>query len=125
MNKECCDIQEGIIGQYSMDNDRIKVVHSDILDRSDIVHNSDIIVVNTLDHFVTTEKHREIWYFFKKHIKKGSYLITGRSMADTLTSLDIFEELMNWLNICKPSQLENGILFDIEDCNEIYMYTVN
>ncbi|XP_026752537.1 uncharacterized protein LOC113512809 [Galleria mellonella] len=125
INKECCDLQETIIGQYAMDTDRIKVIHTDILDRSDVVQNSDIIVVNCLDHFVDVDKHKQIWYFLKKHIKKGSYLITVRSMADTLIALDMFEELSNWLNICKPNQLENEIFFDIEDCNEIYLYTVN
>ncbi|KAM3962042.1 uncharacterized protein ACR2FA_003936 [Aphomia sociella] len=125
INKECCDLQERIIGQYSMDNDRIKVVHTDILDRSDILHNSDIIVINSLDYFVDVEKHKQLWYFFKKHIKKGSYVVSVRSMVDTLTALDMFEELENWLTVCKPHQLDNEIFFDLEDCNEMYLYTVN
>ncbi|XP_053608595.1 uncharacterized protein LOC128674200 [Plodia interpunctella] len=125
MNKECCELQERIIGQYSMDADRIKVIHSDILDRSDIVHNSDIIVVNTLDHFLDADKHKQIWYFFKKHIKKGSYLITSRSMADTLSGLEIFDELISWITICRPNQMENEVFFAPEDCDEIFLYTVN
>lgn len=110
---------------FSMDTNRIKVIHSDAMERHDIIKNSDIIVINVLDFFVDIEKHKEMWYFFKKYIKKGSYLVCNRSMADTLSSLDIFEEFMNWLSICKPSQLENEVLFDIEDSNELYLYTVN
>ncbi|XP_059062047.1 uncharacterized protein LOC131854880 [Achroia grisella] len=125
INKECCDLQDTIVGQYSMDNDRIKIINADILDRSDIVQNSDIIVINCLDHFVNVDIHREIWYFLKKHLKKGSYVITVRSIADTLIALDMFEELSNWLSISKPNQMENEMFFDMEDCNEIYLYTVN
>ncbi|XP_075976839.1 uncharacterized protein LOC142977045 [Anticarsia gemmatalis] len=125
MNKECCDVQQRIIDQFSMDSNRIKVVHSDVMERSDLVANSDIIIINVLDFFMNNEKHKEMWHFFKKHIKKGTYLVCNRSMSDTLDNLDMFEELMDWLSICKPNQLENEIFFDMEDCNELFLYTVN
>lgn len=125
MNKECCDVQERIINQFNMDNNRIKVINSDVLERSDIIRSADVIIINVLDFFVDTEKHKEMWYFFKKHIKKGSYLVCNRSMADTLGYLDMFEESLNWISICRPSQLENEIFFDIEDCSELFLYTVN
>lgn len=125
MNKDFCKVQERIVGQFSMDTNRIKVLYSDAMERHDVIENSDIIVINVLDFFVDIGKHKEMWYFFKKYIKKGSYLVCNRSMTDTLCSLDIFEEFMNWLSICKPSQLENEVLFDIEDSNELYLYTVN
>ncbi|KAJ8719590.1 hypothetical protein PYW08_011765 [Mythimna loreyi] len=125
MNKECCDVQNRIIEQYTMDSNRIRVVHSDVLERSDLIANSDIIVINILEFFVDNEKHKEMWHFFKKYIKKGSYLVCNRNMTDTLVNLDIFEEFMNWLSICKPNQLENEIFFDMEDYNDLYLYTVN
>ena len=125
MNKECCEVQEKIIHQFSMDSDRIKVIHSDVTIRPDIVECSDIIMINVLDFFVDIEKHKEMWYFFKKHLKKGSYLISNRSMSETLGSLDIYEEFMNWLTICKPNQLENEIFFDVEDYSELYLYIIN
>ncbi|XP_013191533.1 uncharacterized protein LOC106135710 [Amyelois transitella] len=124
MNKECCDIQERIINQYSMDVDRIRVVHADILECSDIVHNSDIIIVNTLDHFLDAEKHREIWRFFKKHIKRGSYMITSRSMVETLAGLGMSEELIDWISICRSNQTENEVFFSTEDNEESFMYVV-
>lgn len=43
---------------------------------------------------------------------------------DTLVPLEIFEQLMNWLSICKPNQLENEIFFNVEDCCELFLYTV-
>lgn len=125
MNGECCDVQKQIIDQYTMDSNRIKVVHSDVLERSDLVSTSDIIIINVLEFFVDNEKHKEMWQFFKKYIQKGSYLVCNRSMTDTLANLDIFEEFMDWLSLCNPNQLENEILFDIEDYNELYLYTVN
>ncbi|XP_038212625.1 uncharacterized protein LOC119832885 [Zerene cesonia] len=125
MNKELCEIQENVIKKYSMDANRIKVVHADIMERNDIVECSNIIIINVLDFFVDIEKHKDMWYFFKKHIKKGSYLVSNRSMADTLNSLDIYEDMIGWLNICKPNQIENEIFFDLEDYNELYLYTVN
>lgn len=125
MNKDLCSVQERIFDQFTMDTNRIKVIHSDAMDRHDIIENSDIIVINVLDFFVDIGKHKEMWHYFKKHMKKGSYLVCNRSMADTLSGLDIFEEFMNWLSICKPSQLENEVLFDMEDCDELFLYTVN
>ncbi|PZC75338.1 uncharacterized protein LOC110378752 [Helicoverpa armigera] len=125
MNEECCDVQKRIIEQYTMDVNRIRVVHSDVMERSDLVANSDIIVINILEFFVDNEKHKEMWHFFKKYIKKGSYLVCNRSMTDTLVNLDIFEEFMDWLSVCKPNQLENEIFFDVEDYSELYLYTVN
>ncbi|CAH2259008.1 uncharacterized protein LOC120631472 [Pararge aegeria] len=125
MNKECCEVQEKIIGQYSMDLDRISVVNSDVLERHDIVECSDIIIMNVLDFFVDEEKHREMWYFFKKHFKKGSYLILNRTIAETLGCLGLFEEFMDWLSICKPNQMENEVFFDVEDYSELYLYSIN
>ncbi|XP_028171339.1 uncharacterized protein LOC135077916 [Ostrinia nubilalis] len=125
MNKEFCDVQNRIISQYSLDNNRIKVINSDVLERSDVVQSADVIIINVLDFFVDIEKHKEMWRFFKKYIKKGSYLVCNRSMADTLSYLDMSEESLNWISICRPSQLENEIFFDIEDCSELFLYTVN
>lgn len=125
MNKECCEVQERIINQFSLDQNRIKVVHSDVMDRSDIVGSSNIIVANVLDFFVDIETHKKIWYFFKQHIKKGTYLICNRSITDTLESIGLFEELIDWLSICKPCQQENEIFFDLEDYTDIHLYKVN
>lgn len=125
MNKEFCEVQEKIINQYTMDIDRIKVIHSDVMDRPDVVECSDVFIINVFDFFVNTEKHKELWYFFKNHFKNGSYLVVNRSMAETLGHLDMFEEFMDWLTICKPYQLENEIYFDIEDFSELYLYTIN
>ncbi|KAH9642205.1 hypothetical protein HF086_005535 [Spodoptera exigua] len=36
MNEECCDIQRRMIEQYTMDTNRIRVVHSDVMERSDL-----------------------------------------------------------------------------------------
>lgn len=125
MNKDCCEVQERIIKQFSMDPNRIKVVHSDVTERSDIVASSNVILINVLDFFVDVETHRKIWYFFKQHIKKGSYVICNRSITDTLDSIGLFEELMDWLCICKPCQQENELFFDLEDYMDIHLYTVN
>lgn len=125
MNKECCEVQERIINQFSMDPNRIKVVHSDVTERSDLVASSNVIVINVLDFFVDVETQKKIWYFFKQHIKKGSYVICNRTVAETLNSIGLFEELLNWLSICKPCRQENEIYFDIEDFIDIHLYTVN
>ncbi|XP_052742167.1 uncharacterized protein LOC112048168 [Bicyclus anynana] len=125
INKEWCEVQEKIIAKYSMDSDRISVINSDILERPDIVQCSDIIILNVLDFFVDEEKQRDIWYFFKKHFKKGSYLVLNRAVNETLGCLGIYEGLINWLSICKPNQMENEILFDPEVCSEIYLYSIN
>lgn len=125
MNKEWCEIQENMIKKFSMDPNKIQIVNADILERCDIVKKSNIVIINVLDFFVDTEKHKEMWYFFKKYIKKGSYLVSNRSMDETLSALQMSEDMMEWLTICKPNQLENEIFFDVEDYSELFFYTVN
>ncbi|KAI5646367.1 hypothetical protein NE865_01829 [Phthorimaea operculella] len=124
MNKELCELQESVISKYSMDKNRIKVICSDVMDTPDIVAESNVITINVLDFFVSTEKQKEMWHFFKKHIKKGTYLICNRAMDETLEGLDISEEFWDWLDICKPQQLENEIFFSDEDIQSMYMYLV-
>ncbi|XP_063529070.1 uncharacterized protein LOC134740499 [Cydia strobilella] len=125
LNKECCEIQEKVIAQYKMDKNRIQVINSDVLNKGDIVKKSDVCIINCLDFFVSTEEHKRLWYFFKEHLTKGSYVVLDRSVADTLQPLDMFDEFADWLSVSKPLQLENEILFDVEDLHELYLYTVN
>ncbi|XP_030023071.2 uncharacterized protein LOC115442207 [Manduca sexta] len=125
MNKELCKVQEKVIEQFSMDNNRIKVIHSDVMNKGDIVANSNIVVINILDFFVDNQKHRDMWYFFKKHMKKGSYLVTNRSMRDTLDDLEIYHDFANWLNICRINQMENEIFCHVEDYSNLYLYIIN
>ncbi|OWR50106.1 uncharacterized protein LOC116770584 [Danaus plexippus] len=125
INKEFCDVQEATINKFSMQKERIEVIHADVITREDIVQSADIIVINVLDFFVDVDKHKEMWFFFKKHIKKGCYLVANRSMAETLGYLEIYEQFMDWLTICKPFQLDNEIFFEVEDYSELYLYTIN
>lgn len=118
-------MQEATINKFSMQKERIEVIHADVITREDIVQSADIIVINVLDFFVDVDKHKEMWFFFKKHIKKGCYLVTNRSMAETLGYLEIYEQFMDWLTICKPFQLDNEIFFEVEDYSELYLYTIN
>ncbi|KAJ2951825.1 hypothetical protein O0L34_g13988 [Tuta absoluta] len=125
MNKELCELQESIISKYLMNNNRIRVVCSDVMDTPDIVAESNVIIINVLDFFVDTEKQKEMWYFFKKHVKKGTYLLLyNRAMDETFKGLGICEEFWNWLDICKPQQLQNEIFFSDEDIQSMYMYFV-
>lgn len=125
MNKDLCELQEKIINQFHLDNNRIKVVHSDVMNKKDVIESSDIVIINVLDFFVDAKKHKEMWYFFKNHIKKGSYLISNRSMVETLNTLEIYEDFEDWLSVCKPKQLENEVLFDVEEYNELFLYSIN
>lgn len=124
MNKDWCDVQQKIIQKYAMDTDRVSVVHSDVLERSDIVASSDIIIVNTLEFFVDEEKHKQIWRFFKKHIKRGSVILSNRRVSDTLDNLGMGEELKDWICGVKALNLKNEILFDLDYCNDLYLHTV-
>ncbi|XP_041981207.1 uncharacterized protein LOC121734675 isoform X2 [Aricia agestis] len=124
INKELCDIQDKIIKQFSMDKNRILVEHSDVTNVENLIKTTDILVVNVLDFFVDIQKHIEIWRFLRKHLKKGAHLVANRSMVDTFNCLDIFEEFIDWLTICKPYQIDNEMLFDVEEYSEIYLYTI-
>lgn len=126
MNKECCDLQERILSQFLMDGNRVKVINADVIECKDMITSSDVVIINALDFFVDVDKHKEMWHFFKKWLKKGSYLVTNISVAETLGSLNMFEEFMDWLVICKPFQMENEVLFDMEELDgELFLYTIN
>ncbi|XP_011557087.3 uncharacterized protein LOC105387971 [Plutella xylostella] len=122
INQKFCDIQKQIMSKFSIDSNRVKMINSDIMECQDIISNSDIIILNALDFFVDTEQHRQIWKFCKKSFKKGSYLVTTRCVTELLESLNICEELSDWLTICKPCQLENEILFDTDDLVDIELF---
>lgn len=127
INKECCEVQENIKSKFSMDSNRIRIENFNIMERKDIVQNSNVIVVNVLDFFVDPKIHKDIWCFLHGNIKKGSYIVTNRGMPETLMGLGIYEDFMEWLSVCKPCQLENDILFDIEDYEhaDLHLYIVN
>nr|XP_012547645.1 uncharacterized protein LOC101745966 isoform X2 [Bombyx mori] len=125
MNKECCDVQEEIIDQFSMNRNRIKVIHSDVLDKKDIITTADIVIFNAVDFFVDNEKHKEIWYFLKANLQKGCFVLLNRSIASILLALNIIEEFKDWLTISKCNNIENELFFNVEDYTEIFLYTVN
>lgn len=125
MNKELCEIQEKVINKFAFDSEKIRIVCDDVLNQGDLVANTDIIIINVLDFFVDLKKHRYMWYFFKKNIKKGAFLITNRNMFDTLSALEIDKDFSGWINICEPFQKENQVLFCSKDIvKDLFLYKI-
>ncbi|GAB1600750.1 uncharacterized protein LOC115222611 [Argonauta hians] len=98
IDKNLCEIQENIIKEYKFD-DRIKVYNSNILDRSDLLHKADIIVLNNVfEFFMPVDTQVTIWNFLHSHLQnRHVVLITLPSIEDSLKNLKTDIDISKWV----------------------------
>lgn len=115
MNKEFCKLQEEIIIQYKM-TDRINVLHKRIEEASDVIELADVIILNNVFEFYLTEEEQiKVWQFLRKHIKKGTILVTRPHLETTFVNINTDINLKEWVKIYEnPS---NGDLEDMDEFN--------
>ncbi|XP_077293065.1 uncharacterized protein LOC143916056 [Arctopsyche grandis] len=127
MNKELCNVQQEIIKFNKMD-DRIYVIHDDVLNQGDIIDTFDIVILNNVfEFFLESNQQIVIWRFLKNNLKKNCLVVTIPSVEETFVSLDIYEEFSNWLKLIPVHQHENGLLLDDDieaDFHDMYLYVI-
>lgn len=97
MNKEFCDIQTEVINKFKM-NKRIEVINKKIQDCGDVLKSADVVVLNNVfEPYLPKEKHAELWYFFKEHIKKGAYIVCRPAIEHAVKDLNLNIDVTEWV----------------------------
>ncbi|KAH0554217.1 uncharacterized protein LOC123263697 isoform X1 [Cotesia glomerata] len=97
MNKEFCDIQTEVINKFKM-NKRIEVINKKIQDCADVLKSADVVVLNNIfEPYLPKEKHAELWYFFKEHIKKGAYIVCRPPIEHAVKDLNLNIDVTEWV----------------------------
>ncbi|XP_014769823.1 uncharacterized protein LOC106868885 isoform X1 [Octopus bimaculoides] len=108
IDKTLCQIQENIIKKYKFE-DRIKIYHGNILNRSDLLQKVDIIILNNVfEFFMPLNMQVLIWNFLHSHLQKRRVvLITLPSIEDSLKNLKTNINISEWVKEIDTSEILN------------------
>ncbi|KAF4525802.1 hypothetical protein B566_EDAN009910 [Ephemera danica] len=74
MNHQLCQIQQDIVNKFGLQK-RVQVVESDVLLCSELVHSSDVILLNNVFEFFLSETQQvACWRFLRDNVKPGALL---------------------------------------------------
>ncbi|KAF9422626.1 hypothetical protein BGZ94_008534 [Podila epigama] len=86
MNDYFCKLQNDIVRKHRM-QDRIEVVHDNLLNRAELLQGADIVIMNNVFQFFSpVDIQRQLWEFLYTHLshRKGAILITIPSLQEQL-----------------------------------------
>ncbi|KAF9551313.1 hypothetical protein EC957_009197 [Mortierella hygrophila] len=86
MNDYFCKLQTETVRKHHL-QDRIEIVHDNLLNRASLLETADIIIMNNVFQFFSpVEVQQQLWKFLHTHLKsrKGALLITLPSLQDQL-----------------------------------------
>lgn len=88
LNQDFVQIQNQIIHKYGFE-DRIQVVHSDVLLQGALISNADVLVMNNVFEFFLEPQHQlRCWRFITENFRrKGSLLVTVPSLTESFHQL--------------------------------------
>ncbi|KAG7198697.1 hypothetical protein KM043_001692 [Ampulex compressa] len=118
-NEEFYKLQRYIIRKHRL-NDRVQVLHKRIEERTELVKESDVIVINNAFEFHLSEsEQRIVWNFLKENMREGTFLVTRPLIPVTRINLKLDIDVQKWLsNVPRGgkefSHIENDELFDVE-----------
>ncbi|XP_052769059.1 uncharacterized protein LOC128209180 isoform X2 [Mya arenaria] len=126
-----CQLQQGIVEKYNM-MERVKVLHSDVLNQRDLLQTADVLILNNVfEFFMPAELQKRIWQFLYETVrKKGTVLITVPSIEETLSNVDISLDLLSWLSPVDTDTARKQAVIryfsdeESSDLDEIFMYKV-
>ncbi|XP_060557407.1 uncharacterized protein LOC132717851 [Ruditapes philippinarum] len=126
-----CQLQNNIIQQYDM-ADRIKIVHSDIMQQAELLQTSDVVILNNVfEFFMDANQQLKLWKSMSDNIrKKDTIIITIPGIEESLSRIQAPIDLGSWIRPIDISQLKEQAVLkyfkDIEDSDldDIHMYQV-
>ncbi|GJJ76843.1 hypothetical protein EMPS_09202 [Entomortierella parvispora] len=86
MNDYFCKLQQDMVRKHRM-QDRIEIVHDNLLNRDALLQGADIVIMNNVfQFFAPVEIQRQLWEFVYNNIRhrKGTLLITIPSLQEQL-----------------------------------------
>ncbi|XP_016395179.1 uncharacterized protein LOC107729256 [Sinocyclocheilus rhinocerous] len=88
ISSEFVKLQTMAVEKYGF-SDRIQVIHADIRSQSDLVQNTDVLIMNNVfEYFMEPSDQMQAWLFISQNFrKKGALLVTVPSIQETLALL--------------------------------------
>ncbi|KAG0241070.1 hypothetical protein BGW41_006407 [Actinomortierella wolfii] len=86
MNEYFCNLQTEMVRKHRL-QDRIQVVHDNLLNQADLLKSADVVIMNNVfQFFAPLETQRQLWEFLYTHLKgrKGVILVTIPALQDQL-----------------------------------------
>ncbi|KAF9158609.1 hypothetical protein DFQ26_007432 [Actinomortierella ambigua] len=86
MNEYFCSLQTEMVRKHRL-QDRIQIVHDNLLNQADLLKSADVVIMNNVfQFFAPMETQRQLWEFLYKQLKgrKGAILVTIPSLQDQL-----------------------------------------
>ncbi|KAF9156098.1 hypothetical protein BG015_007275 [Linnemannia schmuckeri] len=86
MNDYFCKLQTEMIRKHRL-QDRIEIVHDNLLNRANLLEQADIVIMNNVFQFFSpVDVQQQLWKFLHTHLKsrKGALLITIPSLQEQL-----------------------------------------
>ncbi|XP_053394855.1 uncharacterized protein LOC123524416 [Mercenaria mercenaria] len=126
-----CELQNKVIQQFNM-TDRIKIIHSDILQQVELLQNSDVVILNNVfEFFMDDDQQLKLWSCMCQHIrKKDTVIITIPSIEESLSNLQAPIDITSWLKPIDISHLKEQAVLkyfnnpEDSDLDDIHMYQV-
>lgn len=77
MNKSFCEIQSNVVQKYNL-GDRIRVMHGDLLQYSEILQSADVVFLhNVFEYFLSKDDEMQCWRFLQANVRKPKALIVA------------------------------------------------
>ncbi|KAG0298101.1 hypothetical protein BGZ96_002593, partial [Linnemannia gamsii] len=86
MNDYFCKLQTEMVRKHHL-QDRIEIVHDNLLNRANLIEKADIVIMNNVFQFFSpVDVQQQLWKFLHTHLKnrKGALLITIPSLQEQL-----------------------------------------
>ncbi|KAF8944187.1 hypothetical protein BGZ47_004548 [Haplosporangium gracile] len=86
MNEYFCKLQTEMVRKHRL-QDRIEIVHDNLLNRANLLEKADIVIMNNVFQFFSPfDVQQQLWKFLHTHLKsrKGALLITVPSLQEQL-----------------------------------------
>ena len=128
MNGEHCDLANKTCLRFGM-NERIKVIHSELSTKIEVLAQADVIVLNNVfDWFAPIDVQVQLWQIIRQNAKSGSLLVTIPSLDDALRILpqNAGIDLKTWVTPrppFRPDRVSKNKLD--ESISSIFLYSVN
>ena len=128
MNGEHCDLANKTCLRFGM-NERIKVIHSELSTKIEVLAQADVIVLNNVfDWFAPIDVQVQLWQMIRQNAKSGSLLVTIPSLDDALRILpqNAGIDLKTWVTPrppFRPDRVSKNKLD--ESISSIFLYSVN
>lgn len=97
INHELCVLQQSVVEKYKL-GDRIEVKEGDVMDMSnDLVQSDVIVLMNVFEWFLKLEDQRKVWNYLHKNIKKGTIIVAAPPIEVSLELVDSKINFNRWL----------------------------